>query len=286
MKTNSKIFMLLFAGIVVISFAGILVRVITISPLVTAFYRVLISVLLLTPIFVLKFRDRYFYFFNYRFMLVGFFLAVHLFLWIAAFEYTSVANAVIFVAIQPLFTIFLEYFLAREDFKKAVIPGIMLALIGSLIISSGDINILFSRLWGNLLALGAAFFAACYLFSGRSLRRQIEYFPYIYIVYTYAAFFLGLIVLIAGKPVTGFSGQNYMYLMALALGPTLIGHSVVNFSLRKIPTTFVAVSLLGEPILTTLMAWVLLGEAATLTTIIGGSLIIWGIFRVVVNSRG
>lgn len=283
MKSNSKILLFLFCGIFIISFAGILVRLVTVNPLVTAFYRVFISSVLLAPIFIIKFRKQYFHFFDYRFILVGFFLAVHFFLWIAAFEFTSVANAVVFVAIQPVFTVLLEYFWAREDFRRALIPGIILAVLGSLVISSGDINILFTRLWGNLLALGAAFFAALYLFSGRNLRRRIEYFPYIFIVYTYAALFLGLVVLAAGRPLGGFSGLNYFYLAALAVGPTLIGHSVVNFSLRRIPTTYVAVALLGEPILTSTMAWILLGEAVMPTTLMGGLLIILGIYQVVIN---
>ncbi len=242
------------------------------------------SIIFLIPVFVYKYRDRLDYFWDYRPVIVGFFLAVHFLLWISAFEYTNIGNAVIFIAIQPLFTIILEYFFAREDLREGVIIGILLALLGSIIISVGELNILFERFWGNLLALLAAFFAACYLFSGRSLRKEIEYLPYISLVYTYATVFLAIFIIINNIPFTGYSGQNYLYLLGLAVGPTLIGHSIFNYSVRFIPATMVSLAIIGEPILTTILGWLLLGETITLATFSGGILILIGIYQAIRNS--
>ncbi|MFW6308819.1 MAG: EamA family transporter, partial [bacterium] len=210
-KEKTGIYPLLATGVFVISFSGIFIRLAEAPSLIIAFYRMFYSILFLTPVFIYKYRDNFEYFLDYRPLIVGFFLAVHFFLWITAFEYTDVGNAVIFIALQPLFTYILEYLFAKEDLKEGVLLGILLALIGSIIISIGDLAVLVDKLWGDLLALMAAFFAACYLFSGRSLRKEIKYFPYIFLVYTYATLFMGLFILVRGIPFTGYSSQNYLY---------------------------------------------------------------------------
>ncbi|MGM0437194.1 MAG: DMT family transporter [Bacillota bacterium] len=277
-QSEKKIYFMLAAGIFIISFAAILINLADAPPMIIAFYRMFFSALILTPIFIVKYRDKAKLFLDYRPVIVGLFLAIHFILWITAFEYTNVANAVIFVAMQPLFTLLLEFLFAKEDLRQGVVVGVILALVGSVIISMGDINMLFSKIWGDLLALAASVFAASYLFIGRSLRKKVDYFSYIYVVYTYAALFLGLFVLIRGLPFRGYGQINYLYFLGLALGPTLIGHSVLNYSVRFVPTTIVSLSILGEPIFTTILAWWILGEGITMVTVIGGSFILGGIY--------
>ena len=277
-KSENKIYFMLAFGIFIISFAAILINLADAPPMIIAFYRMFFSTVILTPIFVIKYRKKAKLFLDYRPILVGLFLAIHFILWITAFEYTNVANAVIFVAMQPLFTLLLEFLFAKEDLRQGVVIGVILALVGSIIISIGDINMLFSKIWGDLLALSASFFAALYLFIGRSLRKKVDYFPYIYIIYTYAALFLGLFVLIRDLSFTGYGQMNYLYFLGLALGPTLIGHSVLNYSVRFVPTTIVSLSILGEPIITTILAWWILGEGITKITVIGGMFILGGIY--------
>lgn len=284
-EKNRKIYLLLGIGVTIISFSGILIKISSTPPLIIAFYRMLFSMGILTPIFIIKHRKEAHYFLDFRPILGGFFLALHFFIWITSFQYTSVANAVLFIALQPLFTLLLELIFAREDLRKGIIHGLLLALIGSLIVSVGDLNLLFDKVWGDLLATTAAFFAGVYLFIGRSLREKVKYFPYIYIVYTYTTIFLLIFILIKGVPLTGYAKVNYLYFLAMALGPTLIGHSALNYSVRFLPTTIVSLSILGEPILTTIFAWILLGEKINTLTFVGGFFIIGGIYRAVVKGR-
>lgn len=281
---RNRIYLILGIGVTVISTSGILIKLSTAPPLIIAFYRMLISTLFLTPFLLLKYRKQLKGFFDIRIAIVGFFLAVHFYLWISAFEYTSVANAVIFIALQPFFTYILEYFFAKDDLHPGIVTGIILALLGSIIISIGDINSLFSKLWGDLLAVAGAFFAAAYLFTGRSLREKLDYFPYLYIIYTYACIFLGIFSLITRQPFTGFDDYNYLYFIGLALGPTLIGHSALNYSVRTLPATIVSLTILFEPVITTILAWLILGEGITLVTFIGGLFILFGIYRAVRNN--
>ncbi len=285
LNKRSKIYLILGIGVTVISTSGILIKLSTAPPLIIAFYRMLISSLILTPYLLIKYRKDLKGFLDFRIALVGFFLAIHFYLWISAFEYTSVANAVIFISLQPLFTYILEYFFAKDDLYPGIIKGILLAFLGSLIISIGDINALFSQLRGDLLALAGAFFAAAYLFTGRSLREKMDYVPYLYIVYTYACIFLGIFSLLTKQPFTGFANYNYLYFIGLALGPTLIGHSALNYSVRILPATIVSLTILFEPVLTTIFAWFILKEGITLTTFIGGIFILFGIYSSVRKKR-
>jgi drug/metabolite transporter (DMT)-like permease len=192
---------------------------------------------------------------------------------------------VIFVALQPLFTIILEYLFAREDLKKGAVIGIVMAVIGSSIISIGDFYQLGDKLFGNFLALSAALFASSYLFIGRGVRKKINYFPYLYILYTYAALFLALGVYIFDIPFTGYGTNNYLIFLALALGPTIVGHSILNLAVRYLPTSIVSLSILGEPILTTFLAWLLLNEQVRTTTMFGGAFILGGIYLASVYNK-
>ncbi|SFL43653.1 DMT family transporter [Halanaerobium salsuginis] len=278
MDFNKKIYLLLGGGVFFLSLSGILIKIAVAPPLITAFYRMLFTVIILTPYFLTKHRHEFRYFLDYRPLLVGFLLAVHFILWISSIQYTAVSNSVIFVALQPLFTIILEYLFAREDLKEGAVIGIAMALIGSLIISIADFYQLQGRLFGNFLALTAALFASSYLFIGRGVRKKVAYFPYLYILYTYATIFLGIAVFTAKIPFTGYGSKNYLIFLGLAIGPTVIGHSILNYSVRYLSTSIVSLSILGEPILTTLMAWFFLKEKIILTTVIGGCFILGGIY--------
>jgi len=284
-KNDKSIYIILAVGISIISFSGILIKVITAPVLIIAFYRMLLSSIFLTPLFFLKFKDSIKHFLNIKPILVGFLLALHFYAWISAIQYTNLANAVIFIAIQPLFTLLLEFFFAKEDIRKGVITSVILALLGSVIISFSDFHIILTRFYGDMLAVLAAFLAACYLFSGRSLRKKIKYVPYIYIVYTYCTFFLFIFVLISGHSFTGYSTINYSYIIILALGPTLIGHSILNLSIRYIPATIVSLAILGEPIITIFLAMFILNEKLTATTIVGGVLILFGLYRAIISNK-
>jgi drug/metabolite transporter (DMT)-like permease len=278
MDFKKKIYILLAVGIFFLSLSGILIKIVSAPPLITAFYRMLFTVLILSPYFFFKHKGKARYFLDYRPLVVGFLLAVHFILWISSIQYTDISNSVIFVALQPLFTIILEYLFAREDLKEGAVIGIIMAVIGSTVISIGDLYQLGDKFFGNFLALSAALFASSYLFIGRGVRKKLDYFPYLYILYTYAALFLGIGVYLFEIPFTGHGLNNYLLFLALAIGPTLIGHSILNYAVRYLSTSIVSLSILGEPILTTFLAWLLLNEAVRLTTMIGGVFILGGIY--------
>ncbi|MFW6378083.1 MAG: DMT family transporter [Bacillota bacterium] len=274
---EKRIYLILIAGIFVISFAGVFVAMADAPAIIIAFYRMFFTIVTLTPAFIYRNDCKLELFYDRRPVIIGFFLAIHFILWVTAFEYTAVSNAVIFIALQPIFTLLFEKIWARDDLRPGIYKGLLIAVTGSIIVGAGDLNNLFANVRGDTLAIMAAFFAGLYLFSGRSLREKLDYFPYIFTVYTYATVFLLLAVIISGYSFTGYSQTNWLLFIGLALGPTVIGHSVLNLAVRYVPATLVSTTIIGEPVLTSLLAWVLLGDKIPTLTIVGGSFIIYGL---------
>jgi drug/metabolite transporter (DMT)-like permease len=130
---------------------------------------------------------------------------------------------------------------------------------------------------GNLLALIGAFLSAGYLLVGRKVRPKMDLSTYTYLVYTFAAIVLTGIVVISHVKVTGYSSQSYVWLLALAIIPQIIGHSAFNWALKYLSAAFVSIALLGEPVGSIILAFLLLKEKPTILEIVGGILILIGI---------
>jgi drug/metabolite transporter (DMT)-like permease len=132
--------------------------------------------------------------------------------------------------------------------------------------------------WGDLMALAGAWLSAGYLMIGRKVRNHISLTSYIFSVYSVAAVTLLIMVWIAGEKLTGYSGQTYLWMILLAILPQIIGHSVFNWALKYLSAAYVSIALLGEPVGSVILAMVLLHESPATMELIGGVLILIGIF--------
>jgi drug/metabolite transporter (DMT)-like permease len=132
-------------------------------------------------------------------------------------------------------------------------------------------------LMGDGLALLGAVAASGYLLVGRKMRKDQELFPYILPVYSTAGLILILLSLIFQKPFFGYSTSTYFYLLLLALVPQLIGHTTINWALKYLPASMVAVAILGEPLGSTILAYFILDEGLTVWKVLGAISIFAGI---------
>jgi drug/metabolite transporter (DMT)-like permease len=130
---------------------------------------------------------------------------------------------------------------------------------------------------GNFLALFGAWMAAGYMLMGRQLRKKLDTVPYTALVYGVAALILTAVVIVRAEPVCSYSGPTYFWLLALGIFPQLLGHSLFNWSLKYISAAYVSLTLLGEPIGTSILALILLKESPTLLEAVGAGLILLGI---------
>jgi len=278
-----KAYVTLFVGVLSVSFAAIFIRLADAPPLVIATYRLAIASLVLIPIASIKStkslnklsrRD------IFLILLSSVFIALHFALWITSLDYTSIASSVVLVTSHPAFVAVISYFLWGERLNKQTIGGIAVALIGIIFVNYGGLTFGSRALWGDLLALMAGFSMGAYLVIGGQLRARIDILSYLAIIYTCSAVILLTATLISGHSLFGYSPTTYLMLILLALIPQLIGHSCLNLAVRLVPVTLVSVAILGEPVGASLLGYFILDEMPTVKEIVGGVLILGGIFMV------
>ena len=226
-------------------------------------------------------------------MLSGFFLALHFATWISSLEYTSVASSVVLVSTTPIWVALLSPFTLKEPITRLLLAGMVLTFLGVVIVglsdtctwSGGQIIcpqvrdfIRGGAFLGDLLAIAGAMFAAGYVIVGRKIRSGLSLLGYIFIVYGMAAVVLVSFMFAAGESPFGYPPPAFLWFFLLALIPQLMGHSSFNWALGYVSAAFVSITLLGEPIGATILAYFLLGEAPTLLKVFGAILILSGIY--------
>lgn len=213
----------------------------------------------------------------------GVFLAIHFGTWISSLAYTSVASSVALVSTNPLWAGLASFLLLRERLRPGIVAGILLTLGGTILILLSDSGAEAAAshpdpLFGNLLALAGALSVTGYFLIGRALRQRLPLLAYIWVVYGTAALVLLATAAAAGKPLFGFSPLAWLCILGLALGPQLLGHSALNWALRFLSATFIAVALLGEPVGSALLALAFFGERFAPLQLAGFVLLLAGIY--------
>jgi drug/metabolite transporter (DMT)-like permease len=225
-------------GIVAVSFASILIRFAQgagMPSLAVAAWRLIFASMILLPYAWATRRDEIRDLSGKEWALLvvsGLFLGLHFATWIASLGYTSVASSVVLVSMGPVFVGLGSWLVLREQPSALLVVGIILAVIGSVVISWGDLGQGRNQLLGDLLALAGAVFVAGYLMIGYRVRARRSLTTYIALVYGVAMVTLVIIVLIARQPMFGYSSNAYGWVLALALGPQIVGHSTLNWALR------------------------------------------------------
>jgi drug/metabolite transporter (DMT)-like permease len=277
---------LLAVGMFVASSSAILVRYAEgAEPLAMSFWRCASGSLLLLPFSLRDLRGV-----RRREVIVcaisGFFLAIHFATWIASIGLTTVAAAVLLVSLTPVFVALTAWLLFKDRLPTVGWIGIVVALLGSGIVlagadaSGGEVTIL-----GNMLALIGGVTAGWYLMAGADARRRLGILGYSVITYGIAGLLLLVPIAIDGTRLVGFPRDTWLAIAGMIFGPQLLGHTVINFTLRALDTTSVSVALLVEPIIATFLALVLFDEIPSLLVYPGGLAILVGIFVVTMVRR-
>jgi drug/metabolite transporter (DMT)-like permease len=275
----------LAVAVAAVSTSAILVRWSAAPSVIKALYRVVFTVGVLLPWALTRHRADFRRFRGRDALfagVTGVALALHFAAWFESLVWTSVAASATLVQAQPLFVALGAWLFLDERVGRRRAAGIAVAVGGMAAMSLGD---LFSGvaltgarpLYGNALAVVGAVAAAGYVLAGRSIRQRVALVPYVTVVYTACAAALLFVALWQGRALAGYPAREWLLFAAMALGPGLIGHTVINWVLAHVDSAVVSVSLLGEPVGTTLLAVVLLGEIPTPATVVGGSVVLVGV---------
>jgi drug/metabolite transporter (DMT)-like permease len=281
MKSSSlwKPYLALFVGAISVSTSAILVKWANAPASVIAFYRLFFAVLFMTPFFMkyvseLKMISKRDWIFS---IISGVLLAFHFILWFESLNYTSVTSSVVLVTLQPLFAFIGGYVFFKERLTAGAFLSALLAIVGSIIISWGDFRISGKALFGDILALLACAMVTGYWLFGQELRKRLSLMTYTYIVYGISSITLFLYVLAFQFPLFSYRKIDWICFILLAIVPTLLGHSLMNWSVKWVSAATISMSILFEPVGATILAYFLLGEIIQPSQLMGGIFILTGI---------
>jgi len=263
--------------VLAVSAAAILIRLAEAPAIGVAFWRCALGAALLLPPALMR-RER---FPRGRDLYVGVAsgvaLGAHFGFWISSLDHTSVAASVVLVSTQPVFVAILAYLLFGERTSPLSFAGILAALAGTAVIA-GDDSVGSAALLGNALALVGAVTIAIYVLIGRSSRTGgIGVLPYSVVVYSAAALALLPVALLLEVRLWGYSGETWLWLWAITLGPQIMGHTVFNWALRYVEASVISGTILAEPVVSALLAWLILSEKPGVATVVGGAVVLSGL---------
>ncbi|MEO3778576.1 DMT family transporter [Micromonospora sp. B11E3] len=286
---------LLTAGIVVLAVAAVsssapLVAFAAAPALAIAFWRNLLSVAALGP-FALARRRAEFRALTvgtgrregWYCVLSGVALAAHFATWMPSTKLTSVAAATALVATQPVW----QGLIARAQGRRlpaAVWAGIGVAVAGAVLASGADFAVSGRAFAGDLLAVAGGAFAAVYTALGERARTTVSTTTYTTVCYGVCALILLVVCLVGGVPLAGYDTGTWLAILGLVGGAQLLGHSMFNHLLRRIPATTVSVLALLEAPGAALVAWVWLGQLPPAVALPGLAVLLLGVVVVVLGA--
>ncbi|HBA62255.1 MAG TPA: EamA/RhaT family transporter [Lachnospiraceae bacterium] len=274
-----KIIVLL--GVLGVSLSAIFVKITDAPSMVLVFYRTLAAALMLLPAVCLRFRGEITRLTKKEVILCvisGIFLGLHFTAYFESLRYTSIAASVVLVDTEVFFVAFAMLFIFREKISVHGWIGIIAAFVGSVIVAMADAGAGSDVVKGDLIALSGAAFMAVYTLIGKVVRKRISTTVYTFLVYVSSACTV-LIFLAAGRtPIIGYGKEAWISGIGMAVFCTLLGHSVFSWALKYEKASFISTAKLMEPIFASIMGMLLFKEIPGIYTVLGGAVIIFGIF--------
>jgi drug/metabolite transporter (DMT)-like permease len=281
---QNKIFpyIALAIGISALSLSAMFVRWAEAPGPITGFYRLLISSFLLTPLFIRQQKklapiDKKYLIFP---LLAGIFTAFDFAFWNSSVKFTTAANATLLGNTSPLWVALFALFIFREKLRGIFWLGLIIALTGAVLVMGSDFLRHPTLGIGDLLASTAAIFYASYQLITQRGRKHIDPLRYMWLVGLSATIGMFIINLVLGNSFTGYSTQTWAIFFVTAIVSQMIGYLAISYALGHLPASVVSPTLIGQPILTTILAIPMLGEIPSALQWIGGAIALAGIYIV------
>lgn len=272
----------LAVGIIALSLSAMFIRWSDAPGPITGFYRLFISTILFLPFFIQQQRKlpsmemRWVWFP----LCAGLFTAFDFAFWNTSVKYTSAANATLLGNTSPLWVALAAIFLFKEKLRGTFWLGLAFTLAGAVLIVGTDFFKHPTLSLGDLMASTAAIFYAAYQLITQRGRVYIDPFRYTWLVGVSATVAMLIMNLILGNSFTGYPAQTWVIFFATAIVSQMIGYLSITYALGHLPASVVSPTLIGQPILTTLLAIPLLGELPSTLQWVGSLIALAGIYIV------
>ena len=286
--TTAFVFALVFTGIISLSSAAIIIKFLqlqNVDSLIIAAGRLLISLVLLSGIMLVRNRKTtYFNKLDIKDYMVcataGVFLALHFFSWIESLKYITIAESTALVTTRPVWVVIMSVYFFAEKVHITTLFALLFSAIGLIIMILSDSSLSGPNKHpqGYLLAIGGAAFMGGYLIIGRAMRNRIDILEYMLITLFFSSLIFLFLLFAMGITTKTPTLGIFLLLILLAIGPQLVGHSVIIWTTRKISATFAALITVGEPVGAALLAYLIFAESMTTVKLCAFMLLLLGIF--------
>lgn len=274
---------MIVVGVIGISLSSIFVKYSAAPSAVTAAWRLIWTVLLMTPVVLGKREvrrelgetDRKTALLS---VLSGLFLAIHFALWFESLRHTTVASSTTIVCTEVIWVSLGFCMFLKGKLTKKAVAAIGVTFAGSVLIALADSASGDAHLYGDVLALLAAVAVAVYMLIGRVVRTEASTTVYTYLVYTACGAVLMILCMVQGYGLFSFGFSAVIVGLLLAVFSTILGHSIFSWCLKFFSPSFVSASKLCEPMVAAILAGFLFGEVPTALQLLGGGLILGGVF--------
>jgi drug/metabolite transporter (DMT)-like permease len=274
-------------AVLALAFSSIFIaKLESVPPIVIAFYRMAFATAMLAPAAIALKRDEIAALGKRDFAMLalgGLFLAVHFGAWITSLKLIPISTSVVLVNSHPLFVVFASYFFLGETPSRRSLSGTLVGLGGMMIISldvlrKDDGAVAQNALLGNALALVGALAVVGYFIIGRKARTRISLLGYVTPLYAACSIFLLLWALASGDRLYPYGAVEWGYLLALAIVPTILGHTVFNWAIKHVRPSAISLAFLGEPVVASLLALIFFAQRPPLATFVGGAFVLAGVY--------
>jgi drug/metabolite transporter (DMT)-like permease len=215
--------------------------------------------------------------------LAGLFFAGDMAAWNTSVLMIPAGPATLFGNTAPIWVGLGALVLFKEKLNRSFWAGLALSLIGAAVIVSGRFNAQALSAAGSFLALLAGGFYAGFFLATQRAREGMSSLGSWWVSAVTSTLTLLVVIWLFGQSVLGYPANTYVNLILLALVSQVTGYLAINYALGHLPASIVSPTLLGQPVLTALLAVPLLGQPLTPAMIVGGALILGGIW--LVNQR-
>lgn len=255
---------------------------------VIGFYRIGMATIILLPVFLYRKRKN-----GVKLpkavllfpILGGIFTAFDHGTWNSSLRYTSAANATLLGNTAPLWVALIAWLVFRQKLRGSFWVGLAFALGGAMIVLGSDFIRHPALGLGDLLAMAAGVFYAGYFIVTERGRQKLDTLSYVWLVDLCATLVLLLIIFGMKMPLTGYPAQSWLAFLGAALVSQVGGYLSIGYALGHLPASVVSPTLIGQPVVTALLAIPLLGEGLRTEQWLGGLVVLTGIY-LVHRSRG
>jgi len=283
MENTKKSYLSLILGAILISFSPVLIKATGVPGTVSVFYRLFFGTLVLIIPFAfsrIKTKEKL----NLKGVLfaslAGLSLAIDMSMWATGIMSSNAAMPTLTANLTPLWVGIGGYFFFKERRTTRFWFGLVIAIVGVVFLVIQDLYQPNGIFRGLILGLFAGIFYGGFMMLVQMGRRYLDTLSFLFLSSLATTLFLGIFMLFQNLEFAGYSTKAWVLFVIMGVMIQAGAWFLINFAQGHLPASLVAPTLLAQPVLTGVVAFLLLGEALTLWQIAGGVIVVIGIYTV------